>query len=480
MSIEAMYVEIEQARGALHDFHAIFSSGQYDLNEPRTSLEGQSVARFYRRANVIFESLLGLRPSDEESAQALFVLAKVPEIRASTKAFFDHAQSSLSTLQSNWREGMTLRDQNGNFMLQLTLPDGSVVTNLDLSGNVRQMEVGIGQLAVHLAQLLPLSKAESIGDLSARAAAVGDLVRQMDALRSQARQLVEATGASAESTAEHDRAAQACHAQAEAATSKVQVLQQQATTDVGSVTALVEKIKTVGASADALEQQIAGYTAGFDAFQKQLDGRNQEFVLFQADNQTVRSENSKRSDEIDRLTTLADSMILGATTAGLAKSMEDARARYEERMNSARIGFYVAVVVLIASALPLAAHLLPGLVGSWIPGFDAKAEGSPYAVLGKIVLLLPATWLTAFFTKSYADFFHLEREYAHKAALAMSVDGFKRQAEKYQEEITAEVFMEIRNNPAKGNPATPASHPLYDVLAKVAGKVVDKRDAAKP
>lgn len=480
MSIEALYVELEQARIALHDLHAILSNGQLDLNAPRPSLEGQSVARFYRRANVVFESLLGLRPSDEDSAQALFVLAKVPELRASTKTFFDHVHPSLSTLQSNWREGMTLRDQNGNFMLQLTLPDGGVVTNVDLSGNVRQMDLGIGQLAVYLAQLLPLCKAESIGDLSVRAAALGDLVRHMDGLRSQARQLAEAAGASASSTADHDRAAQASHAQAEAAMTKVQVLQQQATTDVGSVTALVEKIKTIGASADALEKQIAGYTASFDAFQKQLDGRNQEFVQFQADNQAAQAENLKRTDEIDRLTKLADSMISGATTAGLAKSMEDARARYEERMNSARTGFYVAVGVLIASALPLAAHLLPGLVGSWIPGLDAKAEGSPYAVLGKVVLLLPATWLTAFFTKSYADFFHLEREYAHKAALAMSVDGFKRQAEKYQEEITAEVFMEIRNNPAKGSPATPASHPLYDVLAKVVGKVIDKKDTTSP
>jgi len=480
MSIDALFVEVEQARTALHDFHSILSSGQYDLNAPRPSLEGQSVARFYRRANVVFESLLGLRPSDEDSVQALFILAKVTELRASTKTFFDHAQSSLSALQSNWREGMLLKDQNGNFMLQLTLPDGGVVTNTDLSGNVRQMELGIGQLAIHLAHLLPLCKAEAIGDLSARASALGDLVRQMDALRSQARQLAEAAGASASSSAEHDRASQASHAQAEGAMTKVQVLQQQATADVGNVTALVEKIKAIGASADALEQQVAGYTASFDAFQKQLDGRNQEFVQFQANNQEAQAANSKRSDEIDRLTKLADSMISGATTAGLAKSMEDARARYEARMNSARIGFYVAVVVLIASALPLAAHLLPGLIGSWIPGLDAKAEGSPYAVLGKIVLLLPATWLTAFFTKSYADFFHLEREYAHKAALAMSVDGFKRQAEKYQEEITAEVFMEIRNNPAKGSPATPASHPLYDVLAKVVGKVIDRKDEAKP
>ena len=54
--------------------------------------------------------------------------------------------------------------------------------------------------------------------------------------------------------------------------------------------------------------------------------------------------------------------------------------------------------------------------------------GPLYSFIGRIFLLLPATWLTAFFAKSYASFFDLEREYAHKAALAMSVDGFKRQA----------------------------------------------------
>ena len=56
--------------------------------------------------------------------------------------------------------------------------------------------------------------------------------------------------------------------------------------------------------------------------------------------------------------------------------------------------------------------------------------------------------ICAFFTKTYAHLFQLEREYAHKAALAGSVHGFKLQAKKYEEEITAEVFMEIRMNPA--------------------------------
>ena len=178
-------------------------------------------------------------------------------------------------------------------------------------------------------------------------------------------------------------------------------------------------------------------------------------------------------------------MISGSTTAGLAKSMEDTRARYQERMNSARLGFLGAVVFLVVSAAPLVIHLVPGLFGTWSAGAAGAAgdnNGNLYGFIGRISLLLPATWLTAFFAKSYASFFDLEREYAHKAALAMSVDGFKRQAPTYQEEITAEVFLEIRNNPGNGSATVPASHPLYDVLAKVVGKVLDRKpeEAKKP
>ena len=68
----------------------------------------------------------------------------------------------------------------------------------------------------------------------------------------------------------------------------------------------------------------------------------------------------------------------------------------------------------------------------------------------------------------------MEREYAHKAALAGSVHGFKLQAKKYEEEITAEVFMEIRMNPAHGPAVDAASHPLYDVLAKVVNRGLNK------
>jgi len=46
---------------------------------------------------------------------------------------------------------------------------------------------------------------------------------------------------------------------------------------------------------------------------------------------------------------------------------------------------------------------------------------------------------------------------------------------KHEEEFTAEVFLEICNNAGDGNATLPASHTLYEVLAKVVAKVGDRK-----
>jgi len=73
------------------------------------------------------------------------------------------------------------------------------------------------------------------------------------------------------------------------------------------------------------------------------------------------------------------------------------------------------------STLPTAAQLI---LGTWQPLLVQGANGNaadadPWlAALGKLIIMLPATSATAFFTGNYDELFHLSREYAHKAALA--------------------------------------------------------------
>lgn len=475
MSIDATFIDLEQSRSAWGVLHDLLINGGYDVASARASIGGQSVQSFARRADLVFEGLIALRPSDNDSAQASAVCTRAPEIRQATQAFTANATSLINTLRSNWREAVSFKDTNGNFAVQVTQEDGSAITNIDMSGNFQPMDAALGQLATHFALLIPMFRAEAVGDLSQRAAALNDLVREMDKLRDQAKRIADGATASASVIDVKEKEVQSLVTQAEALLAKITAHQLQATTDASSVTTLVEKIKTVGASADTLEKMVSGHTSSVEAFQKQIDARNADFEKFQADTKTANQANSEREAEIKRLIRESDAMVSGSTTAGLAKSMEVTRARYEERMTSARQGFYVAVVLLVVSAAPLVMHLVPGLLGSWSAGATKESDGGLYGFVGRIFLLLPATWLTAFFAKSYASFFDLEREYAHKAALAMSVDGFKRQAPKYQEEITAEVFLEIRNNPGNGNTTVPASHPLYDVLAKVVGKFLNPK-----
>lgn len=478
MSIETLYQGIDESRKALDETYAYLIKGQYDLNSPRSNIGDQTIEQLYRRATLVFETFLAIRPADENTVGwTVLSVGEIEELAAFANIKSQATFVNDATRNTGLNE-FVIRDGNNNFSFNFFVGETNPA-NVDVSASFIQINTSLNTLLTMASIHLPLCKADSVADLSDRATTLREVVRETESIRNEARKLSTAAEKSANQSAVHQTAIEQVLRQAELSLSKLQASQQQGNTDVGSVTALVEKIKTVGGNADSLEQQIDAYKSKFDAFQTVLDARNTDFTQFEANTKAAEKANIQREGEIDRLTKLADFMISGSTTAGLAKSMEDARRRYEKRMNGAKTGFYIAVFLLIVSAIPLVAHLLPGVFGNLIPVFDSKIDGSPYAAIGKIVLLLPATWLTAFFTKSYADFFHLEREYAHKAALAMSIDGFKRQAPKYEEEITAEVFMEIRTNPANRLGTEPASHPLYDVLSKVVGKVLDKKGDVK-
>jgi len=474
MTINALYNELETSRIAWGSLNDLLVNGSYDFARQRPLLDQQSMEVFRRRVDLVFEVLFSLRPQDESDVAHLVIGAKLVELRAYLLNFQRHLDGTLSQLRSQWRDGITIQDGNENFLWQLMDGPTNIVV-VDAAPNFQQMHPALNFLVDAIGALLPLCKAKGVADLLDRVAAFGSANREVELLRRQTQQQGSVVAATALQVTEHEKEVREHVVQAQTVVAGLREVQVKAAADASNVATLVEQIKTVGANADKLEALIGAYTSKFEAFQKELDSRNDEFTQFQADSKAAQDANVKRDAEIDRLTKLADAMISGSTTAGLAKSLEDTRMRYEERMNAARSGFRWSIVFLVFSAVPLAAHLLPGLFGDFFPKVSDTAHESWYGVLGKVLLMVPATWLTGFYTKTFADFFHLEREYAHKAALAMSVDGFKRQAPKYEEEITAEVFLEIRNNPAKGSPVEPASHPLYDVLSKVVGKVLDKK-----
>jgi hypothetical protein len=473
MTVEQLFKDLDSSKQVWTETYGLLAAGGYDFKKHRPALNQETLAEFNQRANLVFELFDSMRPDESGDIKGLAIGSRISELLPVAQALSQQSTGILGQLRSHWRDDVSIKNENENFLLEL-VSEGTVIASLEATATFSAMHSLLCNLLSIASSLLPLVKSDSIGDLSKRAESLGEVLRLVEGFRNDARRSAKAAETAANATNDYEKNAGQAAATANTSLGKITALQVQVTSDVGAVTALIEQIKAIGGNAGALEQQITNYRATFEAFQTELDGKNKEFNQFTADHKSAMESLKERDFEIDRLTKLSDSMISGATTAGLSKSMEETRKRYEGRMNNAQLGFFVAVAFLVVSALPLAASLLPGVFGQWFPRMETTVESTPYGLLGKIVLLLPATWLTAFFTKSYAESFGLERQYAHKAALAMSVDGFKRQAEKYQEEITAEVFMEIRSNPANGNNVVPASHPLYDVLSKAVEKVLDK------
>ncbi len=256
-------------------------------------------------------------------------------------------------------------------------------------------------------------------------------------------------------------------------------------TSVDSNAAEVEqklaRTREISKDADTLQQRVTGFTSQFEAFEAQMKARLEQFAEFEVSTSEAQHKNGEREAKISELCEKADTMIRGATVAGLSKSLEDTKDLYEQRLRETQTYFLVSVGVLLVCVLPIAAQLVPGPWQQYVspPMSGAVNDTGPWlSALGKLILLLPATWATAFFASNYAELFHLSREYAHKAALAKAIDGFKREAPEYAEEIVGSVFVGIQENPGSRKAPAPAT-PENPVTKKFLEKVLETIKAAR-
>lgn len=318
MSIESLFADVDAARNAWSGLVEILNRCSADFSRERSTLGSISLQTFRRRVDLALELLNSIRPTDPVAPSALILSAREGDLQPHLQALSQSAEAAGSQLRANWRDGASIRDGNDAFSLQLFDSAGNNYANIDVTANFKQLRNAVNLLIAVLGSVVPLCKADGITDLSARVEALGEVVRQVDGLRVQSGQSASAAGEMAEKAAQAERAARDLLVQLEPIVAGVREQQQKTTADASSVTTLVEQIKTIGASASTLEAQIDSYRAKFEAFQTDLDGRNKEFVQFQADAAAAKKENTSRETEVDRLTKLADAMISGSTTAGLA------------------------------------------------------------------------------------------------------------------------------------------------------------------
>ncbi|WP_281983402.1 hypothetical protein [Thalassorhabdomicrobium marinisediminis] len=244
-------------------------------------------------------------------------------------------------------------------------------------------------------------------------------------------------------------------------------------------------IEAAHSEASSLEDEVEEYREKFKSFDRQLESRNDDFAAGKENQEKLFANFESRKDLVDNLIADSESMLKGATVAGLASSFSDAHSELGRQLMWSRFSFYLGIAFLFISAIPLMLYVfLPVLspflqvlypeIGSIAPALGTQAEISGWQYLGQVlarfIILLPAAWLVSFAGIRHSSLFRLREHYAYKYSMAVSVEGFQKQATGYESEIAALVLEQLAFNPAdKLTSSKDASegkvpHPLLDIL----------------
>lgn len=367
--------------------------------------------------------------------------------------------------------GFTLQSQNGQANFQLAPIFKNILAHTESS-------------LTALYPLLSLSRSDVFSAFSETLGALSSATKQAHEQRAQLARLAE------EAQADRDKLAQ-LHKQSGPLRDEIERLKTESEKDRKTLseyategTQSITTIRTTGEQAKQLKAQVDSYSASFENFQKQLDQREK----------TIQEGNTKQAKLLEAITNIekkitelneqAEAMLSGATVAGLAGSFGKLRDDLSGELKWARGVFYFAIVVLFFSVVPLAAYVIPGLgeVLSLSSGEARPQSASTPELIGQIVaralLLLPAAWFAKFAAARHAALFRLKEHYAYKYSVASAVEGFKKQAEPYKDEIAATTFYELTFNPAERMDAkSPAEdrhpNPAMEWLMKKVGATHD-------
>lgn len=199
------------------------------------------------------------------------------------------------------------------------------------------------------------------------------------------------------------------------------------------VAAARENIKVAGDTIDSRISEVSAAVKGLISFEAKILGAIKEDGV----------RHGGLSSEIERrLTTLTDvesqqvkryaalneeieSLLPGATSAGLASAYKEMKDSFSQPIRRANSLFYSSIGLIVALSL---AMNVEGM-GLWWIDFteltDWTSVGRSFA--HKLPFLAPLVWLAYYASKRRSEFQRLEQEYAHKEALAKSYESYRRQ-----------------------------------------------------
>lgn len=134
-----------------------------------------------------------------------------------------------------------------------------------------------------------------------------------------------------------------------------------------------------------------------------------------------------QSEKYIALTKEIESLLPGATSAGLATAYKEMKDSFDDTIKRSGMLFYVSVGILVVASFFLAVET----IGFWqikfrdISTWDSVLKSMAF----KFPFYAPIVWLAYYATKRRSEAQRLQQEYAHKESLAKSYNSYKKQIE---------------------------------------------------
>ncbi|MDQ8700739.1 hypothetical protein [Hyphomicrobium sp. LHD-15] len=222
----------------------------------------------------------------------------------------------------------------------------------------------------------------------------------------------------------------------------------------------VTSIRATHDSASSLEGIVGEYETTFKEFQTTLNGQKDEIRKGKASVKELIQRLEGTILTVDETIARSEAMLSSATVAGLAQHFFLLKNEIASELRGARRAFYFAIAMLALSAIPLAIYILAPILNLFFPdtigageqlGLQPEPSHLQHLVqlIGRIAFLIPAAWFVSFSARRHASLFKLREHYAYKYSMAVSVEGFKKQAPEYASEVAATVLEQLAFNPAE-------------------------------
>lgn len=244
-----------------------------------------------------------------------------------------------------------------------------------------------------------------------------------------------------------------------------------------------EIINDILTRSDDLDKQIQSASFELSKFKSEMTSSEATIEKLIRESQNLQQSSEKIHSNVKTLLHSSEQLLAGATNSALAASFKEIMDITNTELEKSRKHFFLSIIFLFISTLPLVAHIIITSIhnispeffeNSIIEGF-AKSGLHISSLIAYIAMIYPGIWASRFTSSRHADLFRIREDYAYKYSIAKGVDGYKKQAPRYADEITAATFKEISFNPADNMVGYKkcSTHPnpiLNKIIARLCGE----------